>query len=114
MFSVVYIISRDMDEASRIARALVEERLVACVNYDVTSSTYRWAGRIEEDTEVSMICKTTTDRVPGVIKRVKELHSYELPCITSWKLDDGYGPYLEWITSETSREAPGDHEAKDR
>jgi periplasmic divalent cation tolerance protein len=104
MFSVVYIICRDMDEAGRIARALVEERLVACANYDIISSTFRWAGRIEADTEVSMICKTTTERVPDVIKRVKELHSYDLPCITTWKLDGGYGPYLDWIKKETERE----------
>lgn len=99
-----------MEEASGIARALVTERLIACANFSVISSVYRWNGRIEEDTEVSMICKTTTDRVPDVIKRVKELHSYELPCITSWKIDAGYGPYLEWVKEETSFE----HEAKDR
>ena len=103
MFSVVYIISRDMEEAGRIAEALVEERLVACANFDVISSVYRWKGRMEHDTEVSMICKTTTGRVPAVIKRVKELHSYELPCITSWKLDDGYGPYLDWVKKETEQ-----------
>jgi periplasmic divalent cation tolerance protein len=103
MFSVVYIICRDMDEAGRIATVLVEERLVACANFDVVSSIYRWSGRMERDTEVSMICKTTTERVPDVVKRVKELHSYELPCITSWKLDGGYGPYLEWVKKETGK-----------
>jgi periplasmic divalent cation tolerance protein len=104
MFSVVYIICRDMEEARRIARALVEARLVACANFDVISSVYRWAGRIEEDTEVSMICKTRTDLVPAVVNKVKEMHSYELPCITSWKLDGGYGPYLDWVKEETERE----------
>jgi periplasmic divalent cation tolerance protein len=103
MFSVVYIICRDMEEAGHIARALVAERLVACANFDITSSVYSWGGRIEEDNEVSMICKTTTDRVPEVVKRVKELHSYELPCITSWKLDGGYGPYLDWVKKETEK-----------
>ncbi|WP_174590774.1 divalent-cation tolerance protein CutA [Methanocella conradii] len=110
MFSVVYIICRDMEEASRIARALVEERLVACANCDVVRSVYRWGGRIEEDSEVSMVCKTTTDRVPEVVKRVKEMHSYELPCITWWSLDGGYQPYLDWVREET---LPG-HEAKGR
>jgi periplasmic divalent cation tolerance protein len=103
MFSVVYIISRDMEEAGRIAKALVEERLIACANFQVVSSVYRWGGRIEEDTEVSMICKTATERVPDVIRRVNEIHSYELPCITSWKLDDGYGPYLDWVKKETEK-----------
>lgn len=103
MFSVVYIISRDMEEAGRIADVLVAERLVACVNFGIISSVYRWEGRIQHDTEVSMLCKTTTERVPDVIKRVKELHSYELPCITSWKLEDGYGPYLDWVKAETEK-----------
>jgi periplasmic divalent cation tolerance protein len=103
MFSVVYIISRDMEEASSIASALVAENLIACANFNVVSSVYRWAGRMERDTEVSILCKTTTERVPEVIKRVKELHSYELPCITSWKLDDGYGPYLDWVKKETEK-----------
>jgi periplasmic divalent cation tolerance protein len=101
MFSVVYIICRDMEEAGHIADVLIGERLAACANFDIISSVYRWQGRVEHDTEVSMICKTTTARVPDVIKRVKELHSYELPCITSWKLDGGYQPYLDWVKKET-------------
>ncbi|HTX43138.1 MAG TPA: divalent-cation tolerance protein CutA [Methanocella sp.] len=101
MFSVVYIICRDMEEAGRIANALVEERLVACANSGVVSSVYRWGGRIEHDTEVAMVCKTRTELVDDVIKRVKELHSYELPCITAWRLDGGYGPYLDWVKKET-------------
>jgi periplasmic divalent cation tolerance protein len=101
MFSVVYIICRDMEEAGRIADSLVGERLVACANFGVVSSVYMWGGRIERDTEVSMACKTRTALVDDVIKRVKELHSYELPCITSWRLDGGYGPYLDWVKTET-------------
>ena len=99
-----------MEEASLIAKALVKERLVACANFSVISSVYRWAGRMEEDTEVSMTCKTRTELVQAVIKRTKELHSYEIPCIVSWKIDSGYEPYLEWVKEETSPE----HEAKDR
>jgi periplasmic divalent cation tolerance protein len=99
-----------MEEASGIAKTLVQERLAACANFDVISSVYRWAGRLEEDTEVSIICKTRTELVPAVIRRARELHSYEIPCITSWKIDAGYEPYLEWVKKETSPE----HEAKDR
>ncbi len=71
MFSVVYIICRDMEEANSIASALVAEKLVACANFNVVSSVYRWAGRIEQDTEVAILCKTTTERVPAVIKQSK-------------------------------------------
>ena len=101
MFSVVYISSRDMDEARRIARALVEEKLVACANFWPMESVFRWEGAVEESGEVAMICKTRTGLVPEVIKRVKALHSYEVPCITSWKLGEGSLDYLEWVRQET-------------
>lgn len=101
MYSTVYVTARDADEARSIARALVEERLVACVNYWPIASVFRWEGAIEEGAEAAMICKTRTDLVPGVIKRVKELHSYEVPCITSWKIDTGSESFLDWIGKET-------------
>ncbi|MCD1294575.1 divalent-cation tolerance protein CutA [Methanocella sp. CWC-04] len=101
MFSVVYISSRDMNEAKMIAKTLVEERLIACANYYPISSTFRWEGDIEEDNEVAIICKTTTEKVHDIIDRVKQLHSYEVPCITSWKIDEGYPGYLEWVKKET-------------
>lgn len=103
MFSTVYVIARDMEEAGRIARYLVEERLIACANFFVVSSVFRWEGQIQEDSEVAVICKTRTELVPAAIKRIKELHSYELPCITSWTIDEGYGPYLDWVGRETER-----------
>ncbi len=103
MFSTVYVIARDMEEAGRIARYLVEEHLIACANFYVVSSVFRWEGNIEEGNEVAMICKTKTELVPVAIKRIKELHSYELPCITSWKIDEGYAPYLDWVGKETVR-----------
>jgi periplasmic divalent cation tolerance protein len=90
-----------MDEARRIAAALVGEKLVACVNCWPITSVFRWEGAIEESAEVAMICKTRTDLVPAVIKRVKELHSYEVPCITSWKIDTGWIGYLDWVGKET-------------
>ncbi len=103
MFSVVYVIARDMEEAGRIARYLVEERLIACANFFVVSSVYRWEGNVEEGGEVAMICKTRTELVPAAIKRIKELHSYEIPCITSWRIADAHGPYLDWVGRETGR-----------
>jgi periplasmic divalent cation tolerance protein len=101
MYSTVYVTAKDTDEARRIATALVGEKLVACVNCWPITSLFRWAGDIEEDAEVAMICKTRTDLVPDVIKRVEELHSYEVPCITSWKIDSGSESYLSWVGKET-------------
>ena len=101
MFSVVYISSRDMDEARRIAGTLVREKLVACANCWPIVSVFSWEGAIEEGSEAATICKTRTGLVPDVIRRVKELHSYEVPCITSWKIDEGSADYLSWVQKET-------------
>jgi periplasmic divalent cation tolerance protein len=80
---------------------LVEERLVACVNYWPITSAFRWEGAIEEGAEAAMICKTRTTLVPQAIARIKELHSYETPCITSWEIAAGSESYLDWIGKET-------------
>jgi uncharacterized protein involved in tolerance to divalent cations len=57
--------------------------------------------RPEEGPEAAMICKTRTELVPLVIARVKELHSYEVPCITSWEIATGSASYLDWVGKET-------------
>jgi periplasmic divalent cation tolerance protein len=101
MYSTVYVTVKDADEARSIARALVEDRLVACVNCWPITSAFRWEGRMDECSEVAMICKTRTALVPDVIKRVKEMHSYEVPCITSWKIAAGSEGYLDWVGRET-------------
>jgi periplasmic divalent cation tolerance protein len=90
-----------MNEARDIAAALVSEKLVACANCWPIMSVFRWEGAVEQGPEAAMICKTRTDLVPDVIRRVKELHSYEVPCITSWKIDTGSAGYLEWVGRET-------------
>jgi periplasmic divalent cation tolerance protein len=102
MYSVIYITAKDIKEAKAIAGKLLEERLIACANCFPVTSTFRWEGKVEEDTEVAMICKTVAENVPGAIKRVKELHSYDTPCITSWNIDTGHEKYLEWVKNETA------------
>lgn len=101
MFSVVYITSKDMIEARKIAMSLVEDRLVACTNMFPMTSVYKWEGSVQEDSEVAIICKTRTEKVPEVIARVKEMHSYEIPCITSWSIGAAHLEYLDWVKKET-------------
>jgi periplasmic divalent cation tolerance protein len=101
MYSTVYVTAKDENEALHIARALVAERLVACVNCWPITSVFRWEGAVEEGPEAAMICKTRTELVPLVIARVKELHSYEVPCITSWEIATGSASYLDWVGKET-------------
>ncbi|MFC1992995.1 divalent-cation tolerance protein CutA [Chloroflexota bacterium] len=97
----VYITARDEDEAGRIGRTLVEEKLAACVNIHPIKSIYRWEGEIQEGGEVAMFVKTRAELVDEVIERVKELHSYEVPCIVSLQIEKGYTDYLKWIDEST-------------
>ncbi len=97
MFSVIYITAGDMEEARRIGKKLIEERLAACVNIFPISSIYRWKDNIEESDEFGMMVKTKTKKVKEIEKRVKQLHSYEVPCIIEFKIGEGSAEYLKWI-----------------
>jgi len=99
---LIYITAEDEDEARQIGKTLVKERLAACVNIHPVKSIFRWQGRVEEEGEVAMLVKTKAELADRVIRRVKELHSYEVPDIVSIPIDKGYPDYLKWI-EETTR-----------
>ena len=76
----------------------MESRLAACVNIlDNMQSIYRWEEKIQEDSEVVLIAKTTESLVSQLIDKVKSMHSYDCPCIVSLPVQDGYPPFLDWI-----------------
>jgi periplasmic divalent cation tolerance protein len=86
-----------------IARALVDERLAACVNIHAPmTSFYRWRGAIERDVERQLVIKTTRDRVPALQSRLAELHSYELPEFVVVAVTDGSAAYLDWAKNEVA------------
>ena len=92
----------DQDPAP-LARALVDEHLVACVNvHDVMHSIYRWAGKIEEASERQLVIKTTPARVDAVKKRIVELHPYEVPEVLVLPVADGSRAYLQWVHEATA------------
>lgn len=98
----VYMTASTFAEAETIGRALVDERLAACINIPGNmTSIYRWEGEITQETEVSFIAKTTEELFDRVVARVQELHSYDCPCIVSIPIDGGASDYLNWIDSET-------------
>jgi periplasmic divalent cation tolerance protein len=97
MFSIVYITAGNTDEAKMIARELVEMRLAACANIFPISSIYRWKNNIEEAEEFVILVKTKSSRVKDIEKKVKKMHSYEVPCIVSFRMDEGSADYLNWI-----------------
>jgi periplasmic divalent cation tolerance protein len=97
MFSIIYITAGSMDEAKSIGRTLVEERLAACANIFPITSIFRWKDKIEEAEEFGIIIKTRTDKVKDIENRVKQIHSYEVPCIVSFKIGSGSEDYFKWI-----------------
>jgi periplasmic divalent cation tolerance protein len=94
----VYAIFADAEEAERIGRAMVEERLAACVNMiGAVRSIYRWKGEVETADEVAAIFKTTDAAAATLIARIAALHSYDVPCIAAWPIDKVLGPYADWV-----------------
>jgi periplasmic divalent cation tolerance protein len=71
------------------------------VNYFPVQSIYRWKGKIEDASEIALIAKTRAELVESVTRRVKELHSYQVPCVESWVIENGNPEYLEWIKEST-------------
>jgi len=98
----VYVTAKDADEAKTIARTVVGERLAACANLlGGIDSIYWWQGKLCEDSEVALILKSSAERKPGLIERIKELHSYECPCVICLPIDGGTRDFLNWIAAET-------------
>jgi periplasmic divalent cation tolerance protein len=98
----VYITTADEAEAKRIARAVVEARLAACANVmGSIQSVYRWEGKVCEDNEVALILKTSEERKAELVDRVKQLHSYNTPCIACLPITAGNPGFMEWIADET-------------
>ena len=86
------------EEARKIARVLVEERLAACANVlPGVESIYRWQGAVETAAEVLVMFKTNIDRYYRLEARLRELHSYEVPEIIALPVQVGSLPYLRWV-----------------
>ena len=103
-FIVVFVTCGSEDEALKIARALVEERLAACANMiSPLRSIYRWEGKIWDEKEWLLIIKTQRSKFEDLAKRVKALHSYSVPEIIALPIAEGSPAYLNWIEENTKR-----------
>jgi periplasmic divalent cation tolerance protein len=96
--AMIYFTAANREDVLSIGRALVEDRLAACINVlgEITS-IYPWEGAIQQENEVAAIAKTSTENVQRVIDRVKELHPYTCPCVVSWPITQGNADYLQWL-----------------
>ena len=93
----------DAEVGARLARALVEERLAACVNLvPGVQSFYRWQGRLEEAAELLLVVKTSADRSAALAARIQALHPYELPEVLELAPSGGSTAYLDWLQRESS------------
>jgi periplasmic divalent cation tolerance protein len=94
----VYAVFASAEEAERIGRIAVTERLAACINIlGPIRSIYRWQGSIESTEEVAAIFKTTEAVADMLITRIATLHSYDVPCITSWPVEKVLAAYAAWV-----------------
>ncbi len=95
---VVFVTAGSEEEAAAIARALVEDRLAACVNIiGNIRSFYWWEGKIEDDSEVLMIIKTTENLFETLQNKVEQMHSYSTAEIISFPISKGSEKYLKWL-----------------
>ncbi|MFA5119073.1 MAG: divalent-cation tolerance protein CutA [Candidatus Omnitrophota bacterium] len=102
MYCVALVTASNKEEAQKIASGLVESRLVACVNIvDSVRSVFRWQGKIDRAAEALLVIKTRKALIKKLIKKVKSLHSYEVPEIIALPIIDGSKEYLEWINEST-------------
>uniref|UniRef100_UPI00358FA65B protein CutA isoform X2 n=1 Tax=Myxine glutinosa TaxID=7769 RepID=UPI00358FA65B len=98
--SAAYVTCPNEEVARKLARGLVEGKLAACVNIiPQIKSIYEWQGKIEEDSEVLMMIKTRTTKVPQVTQYVKKHHPYDVCEVISHPIQDGNPDYLSWVTT---------------
>lgn len=97
-----YVTASDAREAERIAKALLQARLAACVSIvPGAKSLFRWRGKLARANETVLIAKTKFSLRQAFARKVKELHSYDQPCIVFWPIIDGDQGYLDWVAAET-------------
>ncbi len=103
MSILVHCTVPDDDTAARLAHALVEERLAACVSrIGALASTYRWHGEIRTEQEILLLIKTSRSRFDAVEARVLELHPHDVPELIAVPIEQGHQAYLDWIRTEVA------------
>ena len=101
--ATVYAVFASPDEAERIGRIAIEERLAACVNILAPCrSIYRWDGAIETAVETPALFKTRADRAAALAERIAALHGYDVPAVAMWPIERTLPGYAAWINDTVS------------
>jgi len=103
-FRIVLLTCGKLSEARKLARAVVEERLAACVNIsrNPVESVFRWQGKIESAREYLLIIKTVEKKVTELEKLVDRLHSYDVPEFIVLPIEGGSSKYLKWLAESVA------------
>jgi periplasmic divalent cation tolerance protein len=101
-YIIVYSTFKNLGQAERIGKTLVEAGLAACANIMPEIRTiYKWKGKVEQGLEVPMMIKTRKKHFKKLEAEIKKLHNFEIPCIISWEIDKGSKEYLGWLKEST-------------
>ncbi len=110
---LVFMTASDEEAGATIAKGLVEEKLAACVNIiPQVRSIYRWKGEVYDEKEVMLVAKTASTLAPAIVRRVRELHSYDLPEVICLPIATGSGEYLDWIDQSLDLPSESDEEGE--
>ena len=102
-YRIVMVTCGSIAEARKIGRSVVQKKLAACANtISNVESIYRWKNKVESAAEVLVLMKTTADRLAGLEREVKRIHSYELPEFVVLRIAAGSKKYLAWIDASTA------------
>lgn len=102
--AIVYTLFGSRETALRVARQLIEERLIACANLlGEATSLYEWNGVVEENAEVPVLFKTAPSRRDALMARIAELHDYELPAILALPVDAADSAFAKWIGDQLAK-----------
>ena len=97
---MLYVTCKDKEEAKKIARELLEQKLVACANILQSSSLFHWEGKLNEQEEAVLLLKTAENQAEKAAETIKKLHSYTVPCIIRLPVEANK-PFEEWVNKET-------------
>ncbi len=96
----IYATFKNEDEARKIARRLIEKRLIACANLFPLKSIFRWKGKLTEESEHAMLAKAMKRNFSRIKEEIKSCHSYEVPCIVAYSLEADED-FRKWVEEES-------------